>query len=827
MQKNEKIELKGSAFLRGEMKNLDRQEEHGQQNEVKKLKPALDEKQADRPAEFAETKTTEKVIQELSVLLSPSLLTAELEESKQRKLDRTANTLRKNFFHNIACETKTENLNEIDSAQLFIPPLMANVDELCGDAGVWNKVNQFLSGPQKSLLILGNAGQGKTLLLKMLTKQLWLDYASARLAKKIGPIPLYIYLPRIKQPDKLLSEFFLDNGINPSWMNVLKLLQQPLLLLLDGFDEIKKPINFYQENHWHEWNVRIITACRPEIFHTEKNYTQHFYPGNLPSAKSLFMELSLDLFNESQINEYIQRYLHYRKSLITKPDLAEEEDWNVVATYMHYLKAISGLLELTRTPVVLAMLMPIFPRVVSTAQKTLSPSPASLASTTLEVTEPIHENEEKKLRSLDRHKLLEAYSKYASTEEAQQMTLTRAKLYDSFTYEWFATREKPRLVKTIKQINPDDIVTYCQIYTENLAYQALRRGLVNGFFTEEVTLNPDLLKPHDIKRCPHYVDDLKKLNDTGTLTATLKALRSACLLKVADGEFSFMHKSLVEYFTSKELFTSIYVAAEYYARAMEQEASARGVAEAQQLLHFNQYLLVDFPQILQFLADRVQEDPTFKAMLWELVYLSKTEIRASIAAANAITILNYANEIFSHKNLQGIRIPGADLSNAICEGTQFQNADLRRVRFHNAWLSAADFTKAILAEVQFGGPVILKETLHATCCAYSPNSYWLAIGNNRGYVHLYETVHNQLVTSISWWTNRINDLAFNHTSEYLVAGSEDGYLRLWDVTKRCLLWAVFAYSGGVSRVTFHPKGIQIASSGFEKKKKLILIEKMI
>ena len=193
-------------------------------------------------------------------------------------------------------------------------------------------------------------------------------------------------------------------------------------------------------------------------------------------------------------------------------------------------------------------------------------------------------------------------------------------------------------------------------------------------------------------------------------------------------------------------------------------------------------------------------------------------------------------------DLRGIRVPGADLSNSICQGTRFEGADLRRVNFSQSWLSAANFTGAILAEVQFGGRFTLSpfpqfprlDTLfqpvqrEISSCCYSPDGKWLALGNSKGNLLIYETDNYQKMIVFKNWSlwvnhlknNPVNQLAFNGKSDRLIAASEDCCLRLWDILSQNLIWTFkccqlvdpegFHYDGHYHSilVAFHPKNEQ-------------------
>ncbi|KAF9907933.1 hypothetical protein EC991_010372 [Linnemannia zychae] len=78
--------------------------------------------------------------------------------------------------------------------------------------------------------------------------------------------------------------------------------------------------------------------------------------------------------------------------------------------------------------------------------------------------------------------------------------------------------------------------------------------------------------------------------------------------------------------------------------------------------------IVDEPSIVQFLAERVQQDAYFQQQLLETIEESKTDISTAFTATNSITILVRANIFFNGADLRGVKIPGADLSGGHYKG---------------------------------------------------------------------------------------------------------------------------------------------------------------
>ena len=116
----------------------------------------------------------------------------------------------------------------------------------------------------------------------------------------------------------------------------------------------------------------------------------------------------------------------------------------------------------------------------------------------------------------------------------------------------------------------------------------------------------------------------------------------------------------------------------------------------------NEKLLVDDVEVISFCADRVIQDPQFKESLLSLLQSARNNDNMTIAAANAITILNWAGVPLMNLDLSGLRIPKADLSRAMLAETKLDNADLTDVKFHRACLRRTSMQDAILLNANFG-----------------------------------------------------------------------------------------------------------------------------
>ncbi|KAG0344029.1 hypothetical protein BGZ54_005987, partial [Gamsiella multidivaricata] len=135
-------------------------------------------------------------------------------------------------------------------------------------------------------------------------------------------------------------------------------------------------------------------------------------------------------------------------------------------------------------------------------------------------------------------------------------------------------------------------------------------------------------------------------------------LREACPLTRSGNQYRFIHKSLLEYCLARAVFEprdgenasraalpqalprrgSVHSVMSFEDQATVEEPVA-STAQAVLDSPLARRSFAGEPSILQFLAERVQQEPLFKQQLLATIEYSKINKEARKAAANAITIL--------------------------------------------------------------------------------------------------------------------------------------------------------------------------------------------
>ncbi|KAG0278533.1 hypothetical protein BGZ95_003756 [Linnemannia exigua] len=398
-----------------------------------------------------------------------------------------------------------------------------------------------------------------------------------------------------------------------------------------------------------------------------------------------------------------------------------------------------------------------------------------------------------------------------------KLKLTRLSIYDAFTCQW-AHVGKVRLISMPLEAEEEKVLD----------------GLIEDGFSQAVidflkNLAASIFQEQDGSSSVDYIQRRHSSswkNKFFGIEPESTFLRQSSPLVRVGTRYSFIHHSLLEYFYSRHIFD-----AETPLDIARHPLSQRN--------------LVNEPSILQFLAEYVHYDPTFKQKLIQVIELSKANSQAGQAAANAITILVKAGIHFNGVDLQGIKIPGADLSDGQFDSAQLQGADLRNTNLRNIWLRQADLSNAQMADVDFGelpylqensaiasgswddtvclwdaqtvapGPILGGHTNIVTSVAYSPSGQQIATGSFDKTVRLWNSQINASSTLTNGHTSMVTSVAYSPCGQQIASGSRDNTMRLWDTQTGAPGIILNGHTKAVTSVVFSPSGLQIASGSWD------------
>ncbi|KAG0231582.1 hypothetical protein BGX31_005478, partial [Mortierella sp. GBA43] len=574
-------------------------------------------------------------------------------------------------------------------------------------------VKESLANNQQVFLVLGDSGSGKSTFNRELECQLWQEY------KKNGPIPLLINLPAIDKPENdMIAKQLRKAEFTEPQIRELKLYRK-FILICDGYDESQQTHNLYISNRLNEsgeWNGKMIISCRSESLGVD--YRSRFQPGdrNNRSEASLLQEAVITPFSTKQVQEYIDQYVSLHRPL-----------WDS-NQYKTALDGIPSLKELVKNPFLMSLSLEVLPRMVDPGQK---------MSTT---------------------------------------QITRVALYDQFIEHWLE-RGKKRLGE--KNLSPQARSAF-----ENLSDE----GFIQNGIDFLKKLSVAIYKHQDGQpnvQYSRYKDEQTWKGSFFSREEEKQLLREACPLIRNGNQHQFIHRSLLEYdlkgaFASASLSTRRGSATSDTSFVLGCSLEGKSIStrlkpDLDSPLSWRSF--TNDLSVLQFLRERARQEPLFKQQLLSYIEYSKVDKEWRTAAANAATVLVQAGVQFNHADLNGIRIPGADLSYGFFDSAQLQGADLRHVNLRGAFMRQADLSNAKVSGVQFGELPYLLQGDSVVSSRFSPDGRSLAVGLEDGRINLYSTSNWERIWTLGGHEGEVTTISYSPTGDQIASVGEDMTVR--------------------------------------------------
>ncbi|KAG9061374.1 hypothetical protein KI688_007352 [Linnemannia hyalina] len=249
------------------------------------------------------------------------------------------------------------------------------------------------------------------------------------------------------------------------------------------------------------------------------------------------------------------------------------------------------------------------------------------------------------------------------------MWVTRVQLYDVFVELWLGVNRRRLQDSNLSQ---DDR----RIFNDLLGAGFVSMG--TGYAMRLALAIFERQNGNPIVQYTHLNDhDTWKAEFFG-IDPNVRLLQESCPLTRAGNRFRFLHRSMLEYFFSRVVYNPVRTDDGSTTETETPSSTTHELDPSNPLFRRNWPIE---PSIIQFLCDRVKLDSTFNQKLLSAANLPKTDtaVTTTTAAFNAITILVKAGIRFNGADLQGIKVPGADLSYGQFDSTQLQGADLMGV----------------------------------------------------------------------------------------------------------------------------------------------------
>ncbi|KAG0045796.1 hypothetical protein BGZ83_008991 [Gryganskiella cystojenkinii] len=654
--------------------------------------------------------------------------------------------------------------NGYSKQAVYIQPLskaslQASEDNLIS---LHTRVHNFLEGRAEVMLILGDSGAGKSTFNSRLEYELWDKY------EPTGPIPLFVDLKAIDNPDKDMLQQQLDdlNVFSPGHIDELRRSRQ-FILICDGYDEHRNWSNLHTNNNFNKpshWKTKMIITCRTQYLNP--NYRSYLEPQMSHSdSYNLYEEAVIAPFKPEQIEEYVHQY-------ITSPEAQEAFGDKPVWTadvYMARLRGVTHLMDLVKNPFLLKMVLDTLPKIAA-----------------------------------------------ATTQ------MTRAELYDVFV-ELHFENEQERLIsqRSRNTMEADCLAVFREIEGEDFIDLGIdfSKRLSGMIFKEQGGVNSiefSAASNNDLWKTEFFGSDAitRLLRESSQLVCRANVQQESRRLVYSRSRqtskrnlYEFSHRSILEYFYSRLIYDP-----SGNPSCLDLSTCLASTAIPSPIVShpLGQRNLVSEPSIIHFLAERVQLSEVFKGHLSAIIHLSKTDHQVSHAAANAITILVQAGVRFSGQDLRGIQVLGADLSFGIFDHADLQGANLRKTCLQGAWLRHANLTKAHMDGVWFGEWPALGDEIEGTF-GYSPDGCAFLACTEQGSIHLYNTLTWSISAILEGHVMPVRYLRFSPDGTMVATGGDDNAVRLWDLKTGECQHALEGHEMKITGLAFSPCGKQLAS----------------
>ena len=678
----------------------------------------------------------------------------------------------------------------------------------------------------KVLLLTGEVGTGKSLFCEYLRRLILT--ASDNLPQDSDEtiwIPLLIDLSRKRDASShpavstitlsgiLRDELALtENEIKLLQVSESKQLLPRFLFIFDEFNHIQstgvseKAADNIQNNFCASvdfesfWkNAKIIITCRSELISEVSRRELLFGPLEESTREPIpnsFSEFAFKPFTDTQITSYLRRFciLKYPVDLDNheKPVESDLKSWNWVKNTESFIDSCE-LRELARIPLFLTMLVEALPQRTETGPGTNKKNGEEVKTGKAD-TKRGH-----KMRTRSQKK-----GEETNHEDRHKFKkLSRNMLYELCIKQSIdETVKKSLALKTSEKSNIEEANVLTQRLVQRLQHLAL--SLCNDPLIYEADIKVEQTETDALlPLCP-----LLKFEGSGTdrkIVFSHKSFRDYFIATVIEEE--------IKKFEADDLFdptamvlnkrnlldgsVSISVFQFLVNAASEKTFISNALVKLLQKSRFKEIdTTTPSPQTPQKKSGNSKKQSSkgnqldLKGLPQESEQYPQKEHhqhRFSIAAANAITILNATGYDFKLMDFNDICIAGANLTQGLFEKTTFTGADLQGVNFSGAWLKDTKFVTANMIGVQLGIIPDLQLKEDATCLAHSSNGEHMIVGTKSEIIvfkkHPSPKLQYKEIKRLESHVGEVTNCSFSPNGKYIVAGGDDEAVQIWDIEK--------------------------------------------
>ncbi len=262
---------------------------------------------------------------------------------------------------------------ELGLHHYYVPARTARVAPLESAENLTNVVDNWLEAKNGApLALLGSYGIGKSTFLLHICQH----YAKIKKSMPTGRTPILIRLGDISSEqtiDGLLGRYFTSKyRVSGYRFRLFQELnnQGSLLLLLDGFDEMKHSMTRAAFGYTFREILKLVTPCskvilagRPTAFLNKHERAEFLHANRYHKGRTVrisgrvgFQEVEMAPFSRTQIFQFVDRYREYLSSLAIEDRKSTDELPTREAFTEH-----KNIMEIARRPIQLRMLFEVLP----------------------------------------------------------------------------------------------------------------------------------------------------------------------------------------------------------------------------------------------------------------------------------------------------------------------------------------------------------------------------------------------------------------------------------------------------------------------------------
>ncbi|KAF9142172.1 hypothetical protein BGX30_003225 [Mortierella sp. GBA39] len=640
---------------------------------------------------------------------------------------------------------------------VYIPPqAKANLKASDNDTfPLMASVKDFLASERQVMLVLGDSGSGKSTFNKHLERDLWSSYVEHHALDEKEPIPLFINLVTIKDPERdlIAKQLRLHNFSEPKIQELKE--SRRFILICDGYDETKSTSNLYAKNQLNagrdHWKAKMVISCRSSKLGHQ--YKTQFMP--LPSnthcgqTADLFQEAVIAPFTPDQINGYIDQYILIEH--FNRPQWKAQE-------YNDMLHWIPSLKDMVRNPFLLGLALEAMPRLVGAGR---------------------------------------------AKSDLLQIKVNRIVLYDAVVKQWISNAEIRLEMSSLSEAEAEALNDLRQLDFKLKVIEYLK-GLATDIFKEQ-----------DGSPQVHFLgesDAQWKVKYFGRKPETTLLRQSSPLVRNGF-QNSFIHLSVLDYFFARVIYdpeqsSDLSVAS----HPLAQRSILNDTSILQFLAERVQHEFSKEPSFklqLQAVIEKSKSDESAgQAAANAITILVKAGVRFNGADLRGIRIprADLSGGQFDSAQFQGADLRGVKLAKAWIRQADFSNADITGVWFGE--LPHVDLNARASSCAYSPDGESFAVGLHDGSIEIYDTAAWTRIRSFSDPVFASDADYRERGDLIH--------LAFSPKGDFLVSGSHRNIFAVWNYHTGQLCRTLDGHPGGIASVAVSPDGRQIASTGRDK-----------